>query len=120
MIVGEVVQAMSFKLRSDEATAPKKKHGFVKFAATAAGILLAVFVVVSLVRSQMSIQGYEQQYEELAAQTASVQDSNDEIRRYLDENADMDEYIEDMARNKLDYAMPDERVYYVVPDSGNN
>ena len=32
----------------------------------------------------------------------------------------MDEYIEDMARTKLDFAMPDERVYYVVPDSGRS
>ena len=62
----------------------------------------------------------EQQYEDLVAQTSAVEDSNDEIRRYLDEDADMDEYIEDMARSKLDFAMPDERVYYVVPDSGRS
>ena len=48
-----------------------------------------------------------------------MQDSNAKISRYLEENADMDDYIEDMARDKLDYARPDERVYYVVPDSGN-
>ena len=80
-----------------------------------AGIMVAVFVVVSIVSTNISISNYEQQYEDLVAQTSAVEDSNDEIRRYLDEDADMDEYIEDMARSKLDFAMPDERVYYVVP-----
>lgn len=85
-----------------------------------AGIMVAVFVVVSIVSTNISISNYEQQYEDLVAQTSAVEDSNNEIRRYLDEDADMDEYIEDMARSKLDFAMPDERVYYVVPDSGRS
>lgn len=85
-----------------------------------AGIMVAVFVVVSIVSTNISISNYEQQYEDLVAQTSAVEDSNDEIRRYLDEDADMNEYIEDMARSKLDFAMPDERVYYVVPDSGRS
>lgn len=110
---------MSLKLRSDEAAAPKRRSGFVRVAAFSAFILLAVFVVVSIVSSNMKISDYQAQYEELVAQTSAVEDSNDEIRRYLDEDADMDEYIENMARDKLDYARPDERVYYIVPDSGN-
>ncbi len=116
--MGEVIQVMSLKLRSDEASTPKKCGGFVKFAAFTACIVLAVFVVVSVVSSNMKINEYEQQYEQLLAETASVQDSNDEISRFLEENADMDEYIENKAREKLDFAHPDERVYYIVPDSG--
>lgn len=116
--MGEVIQIMSLKLRSDEASTPKRHGGFVRFAAFAACIVLAVFVVVSVVSSNMKLNEYEQQYEQLVAETASVQDSNDEIRRYLEENADLDEYIENMAREKLDFARPDERVYYIVPDSG--
>lgn len=105
---------------SREATTPKKRSGFITVAAFAAGVLLAGYAVFSIVSSNIKINEYEQQYNELVAQTQAVQDSNDEIRRYLEEGADMDEYIEDMARNKLDYARPDERVYYVVPDSGAN
>ena len=109
---------MSLKLRSQEATTPRKKRSFVGLLAFVACVLGVVFFVVSMVSSNMKISQYQQQYDELVAQTSAVEDSNEEIRRYLDENADMDEYIEDMARNKLDFAKPDERVYYVVPDSG--
>ena len=103
---------MSLRLRSDEATTPRRKHSILKMLAFTAGIMVAVFVVVSIVSTNISISNYEQQYEDLVAQTSAVEDSNDEIRRYLDEDADMDEYIEDMARSKLDFAKPDERVYY--------
>ena len=108
------------ELRSYEATTPRRKHSILKMLAFTAGIMVAVFVVVSIVSTNISISNYEQQYDDLVAQTSAVEDSNDEIRRYLDEDADMDEYIEDMARSKLDFAMPDERVYYVVPDSGRS
>ena len=114
----EVNREMSFMLRSKEAAMPKKRSGIITVAAFAAGVLLAGYAVFSIVSSNMKINEYEQQYNELLAQTEAVQDSNDEIRRYLEEGADMDKYIEDMARDKLDYARPDERVYYVVPDSG--
>lgn len=111
---------MSLKLRSDEATTPGKKHSILRLLALTAGVLVAIFVVVSIVSTNITINNYEQQYEDLVAQTSAMEDSNDEIRRYLDENVDLDEYIEDMARNKLDFAKPDERVYYVVPDSGRS
>ncbi len=110
---------MSLRLRSDEASTPKKRGGFVRFIAFSAVVVVAVFVVASIVSSNMKISEYKAQYDSLVAQTSAVQDSNDEIRRYLDEDADMSEYIENMARDKLDYARPDERVYYIVPDSGN-
>lgn len=117
--MGEVKQVMSLKLRSDEASTPKKRGGFVRIAAFSVFILVGLFVVVSIVSSNMKINEYQKQYDELVAQTNAVEDSNDEIRRYLDADADMSEYIENMARDKLDFARPDERVYYIVPDSGN-
>lgn len=117
--MGEVKQVMSLKLRSDEASIPRRRSGFVRVAAFSAFIIIGLFVVVSIVSSNMKINDYKKQYDDLVAQTEAVEDSNDEIRRYLDEDADMSEYIENMARDKLDFARPDERVYYIVPDSGN-
>lgn len=117
--MGEVKIDMSLKLRSDEAYTPRKRSGFVRIAAFSAFIVLAVFVVFSIVSSNIKINEYQQQYDDLVAQTEAVEDSNDELQRYLDEDADLDEYIENMARDKLDLARPDERVYYIVPDSGN-
>ena len=117
--MGEVKTVMSLKLRSDEASTPKKRGGFVRVVAFSAFILVGLFVVVSIVSSNMKINEYRKQYDDLVTQTAAVEDANDEIRRFLDDGADMSEYIENMARDKLDYARPDERVYYIVPDSGN-
>lgn len=68
-----------------------------------AGIMVAVFVVVSIVSTNISISNYEQQYEDLVAQTSAVEDSNDEIRRYLDEDADMDEYIEEIGAQQAGF-----------------
>ncbi|MGN1341593.1 MAG: septum formation initiator family protein [Oscillospiraceae bacterium] len=99
---------------------PKKRSGIITIVAFAASILMAGYAVFSIVSSNIKINEYQQQYNELVIQTAAVEDSNAEISRYLEEGADMDEYIEDMARDKLDYARPDERVYYVVPDSGRS
>ena len=98
--MGEVKIDMSLKLRSDEAYAPRKRSGFVRIAAFSAFIVLAVFVVFSIVSSNIKINEYQQQYDDLVEQTAAVEDSNDELQRYLDEDADLDEYIENMARDK--------------------
>ncbi len=117
--MGEVNQVMSLKLRSDEAQTPKKRSGIVRIAAFAACILMAGYVVFSVVSTNITINEYEQKYNELVEQTDAVKDQNDELRRYLDDDADLDEYIENMARSKLDFARPDERVYYIVPDAGN-
>lgn len=96
---------------------PKRQNGFTMFIASVAALLLSGYAIFSIVSSNIKISQYEQQMAELDAQTESIQDSNDQIRRYLEEGADLDEYIEDMARDRLGYAKPDERIYYVVPDS---
>lgn len=109
---------MSLKLRSGEAE-PKRHSGIFKSIVIAAAVLLSTYVVFSIVSANMKISSYQQQYDDLVAQTEAVQDENEKLSRYLSEDADLDEYIENMARDKLDYARPDERVYYIVPDSGN-
>lgn len=108
---------MSFKLKSDEAAENKSKHGFIKICAYVAGTILVGFIVFSVVSTNMKINESQQQYNELLAQTNAVLEDNASIERYLDENADLDDYIEEMARDKLDFATPDERVYYIVPSS---
>lgn len=117
--MGEVNPVMSLLQKSEKASIPKRRTGFVTIAAFVAVLLVTGYAIFSIVSSNIQIAQYDEQYDELVAQTQAVQDSNDQISRYLEENADMDDYIEDMARDKLDYARPDERVYYVVPDSGN-
>ena len=64
----------------------------------------------------MQINEYNAQYDELLEKTL---EENAEISRYLEDNANLDEYIENIAREKLDFANPDERIYYIIPSSGN-
>ncbi len=108
---------MSFKLRSEEAR-EKKPHGFVKTLVYIAGTILVGFIVFSVISTNMQINEDKQKYEELVQQIDAVNEENASIQRYLEAGANMDEYIEEIARDKLNFANPDERVYYIVP-SGN-
>ncbi len=108
---------MSFKLVSNEARDGGRKNGFVKICAYVAGTILIGFIVFSIVSTNIKINNSKNEYNELVAQTNAVLEDNASIERYLGENADMDDYIEEIARDKLDFATPDERVYYIVPSS---
>ncbi len=107
---------MSFMLKSTEVN-EKKNGGFVKILVYLALAILAGFIVFSIITSNMQINENKIRYQQLVDQTDIVLEENASIERYLGDDANMDEYIEEMARNKLDYANPDERVYYIVPSS---
>ncbi len=107
---------MSFTLKSTEAN-EKKNGGFVKALVYIAGTILIGFIVFSIITTNMQIAENKQKYQQLVDQTDIVLEENASIERYLGDDANMDEYIEEMARDKLDYANPDERVYYIVPSS---
>lgn len=95
----------------------KKRHGFVRILAVAALSVIAVYVVYSIINDSIDIRENEKQYEELKSQTESVEEQNEQIQAYLNDDAYLDKYIEEMARDKLDYANSDERIYYVIPAS---
>ncbi len=104
---------------AEEKTAHKpKKHGFVSFLAYTALAVLAIFIAYSIIADNIKIREYSEQYEELKHLTSSTLEENAQIERYLEDDAKLDEYIEDIARDKLDFASPDERIYYIVPSSG--
>ena len=76
------------------------------------GALLAIFAVaalISLTKSQISINQKEKILADLELQIAQQQLENDELEKRL--NSDSAEYIEDYARDKLDMVKPGERVY---------
>lgn len=108
---------MSFKLKSEEIR-EKNNFGFIRTLAYIACSILVGFIVFSIVTTNIQIKENKQKYDELLQQTEIVEEKNASIERYLDEDANMDEYIEEIARDKLNFANPDERVYYIVP-SGN-
>ncbi len=102
----------------DGKKAEPKRHGFVSFLAGTAMVVLAIFIAYSIISDNIKIREYSEQYEDLVDQTNSVLEENAQINRYLEDDANLDEYIEDIARDKLDFANPDERIFYIVPSSG--
>lgn len=94
-----------------------KKHGFVRILTAMALSVLAVFVVYSIINDSIDIRESQKKYEELKKQTESVEEQNEQIQTYLDDDAYLDKYIEDMARDKFGFANSDERIYYVIPAS---
>ena len=108
---------MSLKQRSQEAHEKKNKRGFVYFLASVAVLLFAVFAVITVVRDQIANRENMQRYDELVAQTKEINERNEQIKAYLEDEEKLNEYIENIARDKLDYANPNERIYYVIPSA---
>lgn len=109
---------MSFKLRLQEAHENKRGLGFVSILARIAIAIVSIFIVYIIINDQIQINEYNAQYDELLEKTNQTLEENAEISRYLDDDANLDEYIESIARDKLDFANPDERIYYIIPSSG--
>ena len=108
---------MSLKQKSQEAHEKKNRRGFVYFLASVAVLLFAVFAVITVVRDQIEIRENLQRYDDLAAQTNEINERNEQIKAYLEDEEKLNEYIENIARDKLDYANPSERIYYVIPSA---
>ncbi len=122
--------AMSSKLQSgaaevvnQKATEPvssgkyqnKKHRGLVSLLAAVAVLVVAVFVIYTIIADNISIRDNLQKYDQLVAETNALNAKNEQINGYLTDDAALDEYIEEIARDKLDFANPNERIYYVVP-----
>ena len=100
---------------SGEVCNSPKKHRLFRILVGAALLVVAVFVVYVLISDMMQIQKDTETYNKLVNQTNAVNEENAQITNYLENDANLKEYIEEIAREKLDYANPDERIYYVVP-----
>jgi cell division protein DivIC len=71
---------------------------------------VCAYLVVSLVTLQMDIVSKRQQLENITQQVQTQQATNEELRRTLDAD-DEASYMERLARDKLGYALPGERVF---------
>lgn len=108
---------MSFKLRSTEVREKKQHHGFVYFLAMIAVIVFAGYAVINVVNSQITIRENMKKLEELKAETNAIEENNAQITAYLEDEDKLNEYIENIARDKFDYAKPDERIFMIVPSA---
>ena len=91
----------------------KQKHSFILSLA----LLLAVgYFVISFVSTQLDIREKEKEAAALQEQYAQQVAENERLQAVVD-GGDESEYIERVAREKLGYVMPDEKVYYDITPS---
>lgn len=100
---------MSLKQKSE------KNHRRSFFFALVATVTL-VYAVILLVSTQVSIAQKTAEYEELSAKLVQVQTENEQLKRYSSTEYRLD-YIEEIARDELDYSYADEKIYYFVPSN---
>lgn len=69
-----------------------------------------VYLTVSLISAQFELMTQKREYENLVRQQEKIQEQVDETQRLADQE-DKSEYIEQIARDKLGYAYPGEKIY---------
>ncbi len=82
---------------------------------------LAVFVALgyaafNLIAMQVEIAQKASEYEELTEKLNQLQTENEQLERYSNEEYRLS-YIEEIAREELDYSYADEKIYYFVPSN---
>lgn len=80
-------------------------------------LILAVVIALvgySFVAMQVEISQKNAELALLSEQREKIENENRQLCRYSEEDYKV-EYIESIARNKLGYALPEERIYYIVP-----
>ena len=79
-----------------------------------AGLVFAAgYLAVGLVLNQVDIAAKQQELQDLTDQVEQQREQNDELNRVLESGSDL-EIIERVARDKLGYAKPNERVFIDV------
>lgn len=91
--------------------APKKQK--FSFILSIGLLLVAGYFVISLINVQMDIKDRKEKAAELEVQYQQQLAENERLQAVVD-GGDEDEYIERVAREKLGYVMPDEKVYYNI------
>lgn len=109
---------MSLKPKSEKAVSNIKHHGLIRLLAFAAIIVSIVFVGYTIISDNIQIRNNNKRLEDLTQQTNAMNAKNEQITGYLENDKNLETYIEEIARDKLDFANGDERIYYVIP-SGN-
>ena len=80
---------------------------FVKLAA----IVFAGFCIVTIVRLQFKNNDIKSDIADKSVELEAAENNNEELKRQLDESVD-DQYVRDIARDKLGLRLPEEIVVY--------
>ena len=88
----------------------EKKANFSGFLLQIGAIALIGYLAVTLIVSQVDIMVKRQQLDSLNAELTRQVEENTELQR-LYSAGESDEYIERIARDRLGYVAPDERIF---------
>lgn len=91
----------------------RKKQGLTGLLLRAAAICLGIYLIVGIVVNQVSISSKEQALDSVQQQLAQQQAANEELSRVLEGGSEA-EIVERVARDRLGYARPDERIFVDV------
>lgn len=75
-------------------------------------ICIAVYAIITFFNQQKILNTYAASNSELDKQLAEANEYKEELNK-IKENVNSEEYIEDVAREKLDMYLPNERVYII-------
>lgn len=73
-------------------------------------LIIAIYAIFTLVNQQKTLNQYSKNSEELTEQINEQKAYNEELAKQK-ENVNSEEFIEQMAREKLDMYYPNEKVY---------
>lgn len=91
----------------------KNKKPKSRLLATFTIVCLVLYTLISIVTQRVEISKVQKQSEELSAKITEAKQLNDEYVRMLSEN-DEAAYMERIAIERLGYAYPNERRFYIV------
>lgn len=79
-------------------------------------VLVAVFLIISfgIVTMQVELSQKNAELANINNQITQIENENKLLSRYSKAEYRV-EYIESIARDELGYALPEERVYYIIP-----
>ena len=72
--------------------------------------IFLIYFVVTLMSQQKTINQYKSEASTYSGQLETAKETNSELQKTI-ENLNSTEYIEEVAREKLDMYLPNERVY---------
>jgi len=79
-----------------------------------AAFVAVAYAVVSIIAMQVEIAQKSAEYAELSDRLYALKTENELLERYTSEEYRTG-YIENIARDELDYSYADEKIYYFVP-----
>lgn len=91
----------------------KREPLLPRFLVRAGLVLIGGYLVAGLVFNQVDIAAKQKELQDLETQLEQQRQQNDELNRVLESGNDL-EIIERVARDKLSYAKPNERVFIDV------